>query len=58
LPHPTDDPSNSHLLLKRSFADILFDTPAVNVAVKFLTLPFTILEVPDSNIGPDTGYPD
>jgi hypothetical protein len=29
-----------------------------NVAVQWLTLPLRIREVPDSNLGPETGYHD
>jgi hypothetical protein len=29
-----------------------------NVAVEWLTLLLSILEVPGSNIGPETGYPE
>jgi hypothetical protein len=32
------------------------DTP--NVMVEWLTLLFRIREVPGSNLGPETGYPD
>jgi hypothetical protein len=40
------------------YIDIQYITLAPNVLVKWLTFLLRIQEVPASNLGPETGYPD